>query len=432
MPGVYLGRGAYATDAAAAAPTAATADAMDISLRCGLLLLGRGAASVDVESAVHAVAVALGLQGVEVDITYTAITLTVIAGTLPTSATRVVRVISPDYARLTEAHRFVLAVSDGSVPLRDARWRLAELERAPKAYPRWVVTAARATSAAAIATTLGGTALVALSAFVVAATIDQIGQAQSRSRLPEFFVVFVGGLVAGAAAAALTASALPVRSALVVASSIVILLPGVLLVTAVRDAIVGFPLTASARGLEVAVIITGIVGGVLAATSAATLFGVVVNVVPGPQAAADTLVVRTLAAGVTGMAFSVGFHAPRRLLLPAGGVAAAGFVVASVLGEQSGSAIAGTALSAVLIGALATLVTRRAEAPVLVLVVAGVLPQLPGLAIYRGAVELSQGSTVQGIVTLLGAIVVAVALAAGALFGELLVSRVRRPRAGPR
>ena len=58
-------------------------------------------------------------------------------------------------------------------------------------------------------------------------------------------------------------------------------------------------------------------------------------------------------------------------------------------------------------------------------VVPGIMPLLPGLVIYRGSLLLTSGDTVEGLVVLLEAAVRMLALAAGALLGELAVSRWR-------
>ena len=61
MPGVFLDRGAYRTGVRRFDADRRTFEIMDLSLRCGAQLLARGAAAVDVESAVHATATTLGL-----------------------------------------------------------------------------------------------------------------------------------------------------------------------------------------------------------------------------------------------------------------------------------------------------------------------------------------------------------------------------------
>ena len=85
------------------------------------------------------------------------------------------------------------------------------------------------------------------------------------------------------------------------------------------------------------------------------------------------------------------------------------------------------ALTAVAIGAAAGITAQRTRTLALVYVVPGLVPLLPGLVLYRGTLILASGETVAGLVVLLEAGVRMLALASGALLGELLVSRrIRR------
>lgn len=61
LPGAFLDRGAYRAGAPQAGPDSRPFDVMDLALRCGAQLMARGAAAVDVESAMHAAATTLGL-----------------------------------------------------------------------------------------------------------------------------------------------------------------------------------------------------------------------------------------------------------------------------------------------------------------------------------------------------------------------------------
>ena len=63
--------------------------------------------------------------------------------------------------------------------------------------------------------------------------------------------------------------------------------------------------------------------------------------------------------------------------------------------------------------------------PTLVLVVAGVVPLLPGLSVYRGLAHLSAGRAT-GLVELINASVILLALAAGVIFGEYIAQPLRR------
>ncbi|MGA7690225.1 MAG: threonine/serine exporter family protein [Jiangellales bacterium] len=73
----------------------------------------------------------------------------------------------------------------------------------------------------------------------------------------------------------------------------------------------------------------------------------------------------------------------------------------------------------------AGLASQRWRTLSLVFLVPGILPLLLGLVLYRASLLLAAGETTGGVVVLLDAAVRMLALAAGVLLGELLVSRLR-------
>jgi uncharacterized membrane protein YjjB (DUF3815 family) len=100
------------------------------------------------------------------------------------------------------------------------------------------------------------------------------------------------------------------------------------------------------------------------------------------------------------------------------------------------------ALAAFFVGLVGYAVARRLRVPPLIVVVSAVVPMLPGIAIYRGLSLLSEGSsrnTSFGMVHIIGAASVALAIAAGVILGEYLAQplarearRVEGRLAGPR
>jgi hypothetical protein len=116
--------------------------------------------------------------------------------------------------------------------------------------------------AASVAFLLGGGWLVALTAALTTALIEQSMRALNRRGLPRFFQQAVGAALATSVAVLLVAWEVPVRPSLVVAAGIVVLLAGLSLVGSAQDAISGFPLTAAARAFEVLTLTAGIVVGI--------------------------------------------------------------------------------------------------------------------------------------------------------------------------
>jgi uncharacterized membrane protein YjjP (DUF1212 family) len=423
MPGVFLDRGAYRPGAARPDADARTYEVMDLALRCGAQLLARGAAAVDVESAVHAAATTLGLEQVEVDITFNSLWLSAVSDGHPVAMSRVVRQGTPDYQRMTLVHQLVFDIVDGDLDLRTAQRRLAEIESDPRQHGSRVTLLANGLLAASIAASLGSGWEVALAAGVTGLLIIWLADRLSGPRVPAFFLAGLGGILAVAVTAGLTSLDIDVRPSLVVAASIVVLLPGVALVGSVRDALVGFPLTAVGRAIEGTMLVVGIVAGVLIGLGIATAASIPMEIIPAEEATPTPLLLRIAAAGLASASAAVVYQAPWRLVGSSLAVGALGFTVATMLIAVIDIPTFAFGAAAVVVGMGAGVAAQRSRTLALVFVVPAILPMLPGLVLYRGSLLLAAGDTGEGLVVLLEAAVRMLALAAGALLGELLVSR---------
>lgn len=407
---------------------------LDFALRAGEVLLAGGAGAADATATMTALADACGVAGVECDITFTSMTLSWVRSrdAAPVTSVRLVRRRSLDYARITAVHRLVDDVVERRVDPGTARARLDAIRAARSPYPGWLVTGFRAALAAAVAVLLGGGVPVAAAAFAATTAVDRVtGRLGSRG-VPDFFLNVVGAALATGVAVALVAADVGLRPSLVVAGGIILLLPGVTLVGAVQDAITGFLVTATARALEVVLLTAGIVTGVAVALAVAVRVGVPVRVTEPASASLGGLSVQVLAAGAAAAAFAGANHAPRRVLATAGPVGAAGWACFLGLDRLDVPATFATGLSAVVVGVASAVAARTQGGPPLPYVAAGVIPLLPGLTIYSGMLALGQGDTIGGLVTLVEAGTLGLALAAGAILGEYLAQPRHAPPGGDR
>jgi uncharacterized membrane protein YjjP (DUF1212 family) len=412
----------------------------DVLLRIGDLMVASGAATVDVEASVMAAADALGVPRTEIDVTFNAITVTLFrVDGPPITQVRVVRQRSANYSRLAAVHSLVVELVDDGLTRRDVVARLAEIESRPPTYPRWVTSCGWAMLAAAVTQLLGGNLLTALVAFGSTALVDQLGRLLSRRGWPDFFLNLVGAFVATMVAVVLSALDTPVRPSLVVAGGIIVLLSGVALVATVQDAITGFLVTAAGRAVEVLLLTAGIVAGVAVGLFVAQQMGIVLSVRPPGASSLADLPSRTAAALVGALAFAVAYQVPRRLLVPSGLAGALGFVVWFTTLQAFQAPAAAAALAAVTAGLASHVLGMRMNAPPLVVVVPSIVILLPGLTIYRGMLLISDGAPTAGMLALLQATTIGLALAAGVLLGEVIgqpvrreLNRVERRFAGPR
>jgi uncharacterized membrane protein YjjP (DUF1212 family) len=417
---------------------------LDLSLRIGEVLMASGAGASDVTATMLAVTSACGLH-CEVDVIFTSISVCCHRGIelSPMTALRVVRSRALDYTRLVDVELLVRDITENRMTAGEAQIRLAEITSAPHPYPRWVATAAYALMAAAVCVLLGGDARIALIGALTTALIDRVGRVLNRRALPFFFQQMVGGLLATACTLALMKFGLlppGAQPAMVVAGAITVLLSGLSVVSTVQDAISGFNVTAAGRAMEVTMMSAGLVAGVVITLDVAVRLGLPSVPLAAPLAqTALRLPAQVVAGAAAAAAFALASYATRRSLLVAGGAGALGALAHSVLILVHVNPVAATAFAAVLIGFAGGTISRRLRLPPLVVAVSGLTPLLPGLTTYQSMFQLAVERSVAGLPTLMLAIAIGLALAAGVVLGEYLAqpvrtgfSRLERRLAGPR
>ena len=403
---------------------AAITEVLDLALRIGEVLLSSGAATADVISDMLRVTSAFGLPRCEVDITFTAISISAHRGlsSPPVNTMRVVNYRSLDYTRLAKIDRVVRRVQQGGLTARQAHGELDQLTTAPHPYPRWVATLAWSSMAASIALLVGGSWLVCTVAFLSAAVIDRTKRLLNRTGLPSFFQQVIGGFIATLPAALLFAVQdqlnLTFRPSQVAAAGVIVLLSGLSLVGSMQDAITGAMVTASARFLEVFVLTAGIIVGVGLALKFASGLGVTLPALDASNFDLSGLPVRVLAAAGTGAFFALASYAERRALLFAAAAGAAGFAVFGLLQQIAGGTLMASAAAATCVGFAGAVLSRRYRIPPLVIAVSGITPLLPGMAVYRGLFAMTNSDPVTGLAEMSAALGIGAALAAGVVLGE--------------
>lgn len=414
--------------------------ALELALRIGEVQMATGAGAADVTATILAVTSTLGLPQCEVDVIYTSITVTCHRGTemAPVTAVRVVRSRSLDYSRITAVEELVKKITRGHISAEDAYAELRKINAAPHPYPRWVATLALGGMGAAVTVFINGDAATAVLAFFVSALIDRVGRVLNRYALPMFFQQVVGGLIATLITMAAISSNIGAfkSPSLVAAAAITVLLSGLGTVSAVQDAITGYNVTAAGRSMEVALMSAGLITGVVIAFQIAVSLDWVertpLPVLPEPTAVG--LPIMMLAGAGTAGFFALASYSRVRPLLVA---AVAGMVGAGTYGAirlGGGDAVLATAVAATLVGFSGGLLSRRLRVTPLVVAVSGITPLLPGLSTYRGLYELavapvseisSNVTSIADATTLMKAIAIGLALAAGVVFGEYLAQPVR-------
>ncbi|TWE11788.1 threonine/serine ThrE exporter family protein [Rudaeicoccus suwonensis] len=407
---------------------------IDLSLRVGEAMLATGASAADVTALVLRMTRAYGVRSVQVDVTYTSLTISYHRGALrdPMTVMRIVPASQVDYSRLEQLHDLVREVTAGSLDPAAARNRLETVLAAPHPYYRITVTCAMGLLGAAVAALLGGDLLLIVLCGVIAAVVDRAQRWLSMHGIAAFFCQAIGAAIP-------TSIALGINTlgehgwhvwrhepaSVVVASGVVVLLAGLSLVSAAQDTIDGFYVTASARLMEVILLSGGVVLGVIGTLALAKRLGARLAISPAVSFSPHLLLAAVAAAAISA-AFAITAYAGRRATALAAVAGAVAWVVYEVAEHATGSAPAASAVAALIVGVFAQAVAWRFRVPALAVATSGIVVLLPGLAVYRGVFQIVQHeSSSAGMNTLFGAAAIGLALASGVTLGAL-PSRVLR------
>jgi uncharacterized membrane protein YjjP (DUF1212 family) len=399
---------------------------LDLSLRVGEVLLSSGAGAADVGATMLNVAHACGLRGATADVTFTGLAMSHQTSFEEPALIqmRQVRHREIDYEDLTLVDHLVRDLLAGRLDRDQARSRLARIVSSGHRLPRWAVTLGYGAMGSGVGLLVGGSLRVALLAAGASMGVDLIQRQMSLRRWPGFYQQVAGGLFATLIAVLAAASHARLSPSLVITAGIIMLLAGVNFMGAIQDALTGFPLTAGARILEAMLATTGVIAGVSGGLTVGRVLGVDLgHLDPGATTLSD-LPVMTLGAAVSAAAFAFASYAPLRSLLPiavVGGLAEAVYFL--VFDQGLGIAWA-SATAAVVVGVVSYSVAGRVRVPPLAVVVPAIVPLLPGLSIYRGLSLLAEGA--DGILSIITAASIAIALASGVIFGEYLAQPLKR------
>jgi uncharacterized membrane protein YjjP (DUF1212 family) len=397
--------------------------ALDLVLRVGELLLASGEPTERVNEAMLSLAVAYELPRCEVQVTFTNILVSAHPGNgaPPVTTARAIRRRTPAYWRLVELNRLVRDASIGLLDVEDAHERLKKIKTGRGPYPQWVLIVAFGLIAASASVLVGGGPLVAGTAFVATVLAERTAAALARRGIAEFFQLTLAAAIGATSAALVIAAGAPARASTIVTGAIVALLPGRPLVASIQDGITGDLVSAAARLLEVFFIVAAIVAGLGLSVYAAVRLGVSIDVNDLPATPVTLRPVAVIAAAAVSLTFAISLAVPRDVLVPAALGGALIWVVYVLSRSAEVPPVLASGVAAVLVGLLANLYARRRRVAALPYVVPAIAPLLPGTMLYRGMIELNTGAPQVGVLSLIGAISVALALGAGVNLGGELV-----------
>lgn len=401
---------------------------LDLAVDIGAMVLRAGAGSSDVEVSVIAACTSMGLPNAEVDLTATALTVHYAdpEGKQMT-VVRVVREVSPHFAKVSSLHRLVSDMVAGKVDYTQARSRLDAIRAQRRPFPQWLVTLAWGVLVACFVTLIGGRLPSAVLGFGLAIFIDWVGRVIGKTGLPAFFLVMAQSAIATLTAMFAHHVGFISSPQYSVAAGIVLLLPTLGLVSAVQDALSNFPLTAAGRIVETGMGFGGIVSGI----ACAVVIGNTLELKPmeitvqSSGLSVLTTIIAVIAAFLVGACGAIGFYCARRLVIPAALIGLVGFLVyvgASLVGIEN---ILALLIASTIVGLFCRPVASRLGSPAIVLIVPAIFPLLQGLSIFASVYRMIPvpGEDVPlsvGLGALFAAITANSAIAAGAVLGDFL------------
>lgn len=417
---------------------AGVARILELTMRIGEQLLAVGASAREATVAMRDVAQAYDLHGLQADVTFNSVTVSYHRpGERPMTMMRVVHNMEPDHSKFQRI-QLLLARIDNGMGLAEALEGIRGIRRTPFRYRSLIVAIARAVVAVGVGIMYDGSPVILALTFVaaLAAALTQAGL--TTIKVPPFFRQVAGAFVITSVAVGVSALGeadvepfTDVRPAIIVSSGIVVMLAGLALVGAVKDAIDGFSITAGGRILELILQTVGVVLGIYVGLELGRLLG---YGIPLPEEALPRGSLLHVLAGafVLALAVAISNGGDARLVLISGVLsvsAAGGYSVAESFGF---SVVAASAIGAIVGAFLGTMISRASFVPSVAVTTAAIIPLVPGAMVFRGLLQIATSDKLEG--TLAGmdllahAAMIAVALAVGAALGNGVGLRGRRAR----
>ena len=405
-----------------------TRSVLDLTMRLTEVIFAAGAGAEDATAAMQAITRAYGLKGTEADINHTVITLTYEdpASHDSISRSRNVKYRTLDYSMLTATSELIAELIDEPPVVADARKRLATIVSTKPQVPALLRRVGWSLVGAGAAILIGGGPTVLIAAFVATFFVDLVTTMLANRKVPVFYQTVVGGAIGPIVAAIVQLVDPTATPSIVVVATIIMLLAGVTTFGAVHDTLSGFYITGTARMMEAVLITGGLVTGVAGASLLLGRLGLELPIEANLAPTLANLPVMLVASVVIVAGFSLAAQVPWRAFWVVCLLGAlAEFIY--LAGTNAGFGLVwSSGASAIGVGLLAAIAARIVRTPPLVIVVSALVSLVPGLILFRGLLQLSEGD-IGGLLSLLTAGAVAVALAAGAILAQYLVQYIWGP-----
>jgi uncharacterized membrane protein YjjP (DUF1212 family) len=324
-----------------------------------------------------------------------------------------------DLGRMARVDAIAEQVAAGEIGIDEGRHLLVDLP--PRTGLKWdlLTLLAFATTAGVVVTMLrGGWADVAAAAGI-GCIVGLISMLAARWHAATASLEVVAAFVATLLATLLALYVVPLTVNAVVIASLIVLLPGLMLTTAAVELAQQHLVSGVARFAGALTVLLKLAFGSIAATHLLMALGSMPVAVPEPVPTWTSWV----GVGLAGLAFAVLFRAASRDIPIVVAAAAISYFVSANVGSVFGAEFAAFA-GALVITVLSNLYGRWRNRPGALVRVPGIILLVPGSVGYRSVFFVFERDVFLGIDTAISMLVLLASLAAGLLFGNMLL----RPR----
>ncbi|GAA1316452.1 protein of unknown function DUF1212 [Corynebacterium xerosis] len=397
----------------------------DLAMRIGEGLLTNGAAASEVTATVLRITSSSGLRNVSVQVTFDEVVISYLEdeGATPFTRVRSAAARVQDFARLAAYEDITHGYISGEFPLEEARRMAGAVVQSPPLYKLPLVVLGFAVMGGSAALSFGAGSLVVVAATFAAGLLIASGEFLARKHIPPFYGQAIGGFLAVGAALAVHLINPAVNSSIVVVSCIIVQLCGLSSIAAVQDAVTGWYVTAAGRILETLMLTVGLVAGVRGGMLLAEAIGADISVSASIPISLITVLWVVVSGIGMGIGFGVGTQVPWKVLPWMALVALISALISHLVTGLFMERLYAVTLAGLFTGLIAVVLGDRLRVPTLLFVMGGIIPLVPGSLIYRGLLGLGDDVS-SGASELFGAGEIAVGIAAGAVLGQLLASRI--------
>lgn len=399
-------------------------------------LLTMGVAVKDVVNMARGITETYCKRRVHMDISYTLITISQDRGIdrEPLTMIRTITLDDANYQTIQALQSLAIGIRDNHIPLRQAEQQVEQILSKPSHHSRWAICTAGGIVGAGVVVLYDGTLLMTGLSFMMGFLATGALRWLAKIGMPIFYsqtiVAFLITILAALTAWLNTFLSLEINTTLLVIGGIVLLVAGMMIVGAFQDAIDEYYITANAKLLKVMMATGGIVVGVLTGLYIATKFGVSFPTTPDRLTLADSQT-QYIGAVMIAAAFAARNHSRWMGMLMAGGVGMFGWWISRIIMNLGFGAIEASAAAATAIGLLAISISRLWKFPSLAIIAAGIVPLVPGLSLYNGLMGIvihppNDPYFLTALTTLAQAVMIGLAVAAGASLGNAIGRPLRR------